>query len=144
MQPKSISILVICTIVTLAAFACGILLDFHILNRHIVWTVIKNGGPLAALTFATVHYFRSRPRVFEFNESDWKVEGETWKDVSITIPASRHKRGNTPTVIFLAQNDFVKDFGFVYKIDENGDVTICHSENRFLPPWKNFRVKIAM
>lgn len=57
---------------------------------------------------------------------------------------SVHMRGKTPTVTFLAYNDFVRDFGLIYKTEPNGDILICHLENRFMPPWKSFRVKITM
>ena len=144
MQPKSLTILIVCAIVAIAALVVGVLLDFHILERDVFLVIVKNGGPLAALTFAAIHYFRSRPLIFDFETKDWTVTGETWKDVWIRIPESTHMRGKTPTVTFLAYNDFVRDFGLTHKIEPNGDILICHLENRFMPPWKSFRVKITM
>ena len=143
MQPKSITVLTICALVALAAFAVGILLDLQVLDRHIFWMIVKNGGPLAALTFGAVHYFRSRPRIFDYQTSDWQQTGENWTDVSIRIPESKHRRGKSPTVTFLTYNYFVRDFGLTYKIEPNGDIIICHLENQFMPPWKSFRVKIT-
>jgi hypothetical protein len=144
MRPVSIWSLSICAVVALAAFVVSILFDFHKLDVTVWWSAVKNGGVLAALVFGLVHYFSSIPRILHYTESEWEVTGENWNEVFIRIPKSRHWRGKTPTVTFIRPNEFLScDSKYTYKVEKNGDIVICHCQNRFMKPWLPISVKIT-
>jgi hypothetical protein len=145
MRPVTIWSLSICVIVAFAAFIVSILFDFHKLDVTVWWSAIKNGGVLAALTFGLVHFLSSRPKIFSYTQSDWEVRGENWSDVFIKIPKSKHGRGKYPKLDFIRLGGYSNDtLGLTHKVEENGDITICHDQNRFMRPWKDFSVKITM
>ena len=148
MRPTTLAALIICGIIAVSAFVIGILFDLEILSRTFWWSVIKNGGLLAALFFALIHWIQSRPKILKFSSSDWNVPNGDWSkphEVTITIPAKFHKRGKTPSVIFLSGNDFSDVHALLnYRTKKNGDIVVRHDETRFDPANpKPFRVKIT-
>jgi hypothetical protein len=144
MKPVTIWSLSICIVLALAAFVIGVCFDLQKLDVNFLWSAIKNSGALVALIFGLVHYLSARPRIISFRQSDWQVRGENWNDVFVRVPESRHGQGEFPTVEFIRVGGFsIESSGLTYKLEKNGDVLICHAPNAFMPPFKDFTVKIT-
>ena len=47
MQPNSIAVLLVCVVIPIAAFAFGLLMDFKILDPHVIWRELAKAEELA-------------------------------------------------------------------------------------------------
>jgi hypothetical protein len=141
MRPKSNTSFCLCLFVSLGSGAL-------LIARFIGWIHV-NGFTVAASAViggtTTVmlarEYFR-RPFVREYSHEDWVItDPQNRKGVFIKIPKSQHGAGNKPHYSFVDRGiHYGKQFEVV---DDDGDLTIYHPENSFLPMYKAFVIRIV-
>jgi len=88
---------------------------------------------------------RSRPFRKDFRSSDWVVRTDppqSYRDVVVLITAQQHGKGSAPRLEFLRNGVIDRTMLLVAEIAENGDVSIYHSPNSFMPPGREFGVEI--
>ena len=140
MRPKSTIALLCCVFIALGTASLLIarilgLIEVHWVTIAIACCVGVGSG------FITVKEFFRRPFVREYSHPDWTVtDPENRKGVFIKIPKSQHGAGNKPHYVFL-------DRGVLYGkkfevVDDDGDLTIYHSDTHFLPQYQSFVIRI--
>ena len=95
----------------------------------------------ACSAFLIIREWFRKPFVREFHHEDWIViNPEDRKGVYIKISKSEHGSGNKPNYTFLNRGiGYGTDFDVV---DDDGDLTIYHSANYFMPQYRSFVIRI--
>ena len=140
MRPKSTTSLLFCVFVALAAAAFLVARVIGLIEVHWITVVLACLVGASSAFLVIKEYFR-KPFVRDYHHEDWIVTNpEDRKGVCIRISKSEHGSGNKPHYTFLN-----KGIGYSVDLDvsdNDGDLTIYHPANSFMPRYKSFVIRI--
>ena len=88
---------------------------------------------------------RSRPYRRAVHVGDWQIRAEpvsSNRDVVVVIAASEHRKGTAPKYEFLRNGVIDRTMPLVAEVAANGDISIVHAANSFMPPWREFGIEV--
>ncbi len=145
MRPETIKELIAIIVWSVLAVSSSIAVKLQWVNHTTFFSVLGCSSGLLTAFFGVRHYFRVRPYIREVVPSGWTQDAEisSQRSVRVTIPATDHRKGKFPKVEFLRFSGLHSNIALDYEISKDGDVTIYHREDSFIPPWKEFVVRIT-
>lgn len=146
MRPESLKELFVVLGAGAIALVSSLVVEFQSVE-HLWWfRVLKNSAIILTLFFAFRFYSRAKPFIRHVATNSWTQDAEvtSHRSVRVVVTAKEHKKGKFPRVDFLRPNGFHSSLRLDYEINDSGDITIYHPENSFMPPWREFTVKVSV
>jgi hypothetical protein len=140
MRPETFEELIIVIAWSIIAVISSIAVKLQWVTHTTFFALLGCSSGLLTLFYGIRHYFRIRPYIRRVSTSDWSQDEEItlWRSVRIMIPEANHRKGKFPKVEFGQNGEFL-----CYEISKDGNITIFHRENSFMPPWREFTVRVT-